>query len=52
MAISFAMSLVLARSLFPLYSINHDDAMYVYEARVLEGGHLTLPAGEHDFFRP
>lgn len=52
MAISFVTSLVMARALFPLYSINHDDAMYVYEARLLNEGDLTLPAGEHEFFRP
>ncbi|MGH9262131.1 MAG: hypothetical protein ACRD08_19910 [Acidimicrobiales bacterium] len=51
-AASFVMSLVLGRSLFSLYSINHDDAMYVYEARLLGDGHLTLPAAEHDFFSP
>jgi hypothetical protein len=49
---SFVISLVLGRSLFSLYSINHDDAMYVYEARLLGDGHLTLPAAEHDYFRP
>jgi hypothetical protein len=52
MATSFVMSLLLARSLFPLYSINHDDAMYVYEARILGDGHLTLPASQQDFFSP
>jgi hypothetical protein len=52
MVATFVLSLALARSLFPLYSINHDDAMYVYEARVLQDGRLTLPATEHDFFRP
>jgi 4-amino-4-deoxy-L-arabinose transferase-like glycosyltransferase len=52
MVVTFAASLALARSLFPLYSINHDDAMYVYEARVLGGGRLTLPAAEQDFFSP
>jgi 4-amino-4-deoxy-L-arabinose transferase-like glycosyltransferase len=51
-AASFVMSLVLGRSLFSLYSINHDDAMYVYEARLLGDGNLTLPAAEHDFFSP
>jgi 4-amino-4-deoxy-L-arabinose transferase-like glycosyltransferase len=49
---SFVISLLLGRSLFSLYSINHDDAMYVYEARLLGNGHLTLPAAEHDFFSP
>jgi len=49
---SFMLSLLLGRSLFSMYSINHDDAMYVYEARLLSDGDLTLPAAEHDFFRP
>jgi 4-amino-4-deoxy-L-arabinose transferase-like glycosyltransferase len=52
MVATFVLSLALARSLFPLYSINHDDAMYVYEAKVLGDGRLTLPAAEHDLFRP
>ena len=52
MVVTFALSLVLARSLFPLYSINHDDAMYVYEARVLGRGRLTSPAAQQDFFSP
>ena len=51
-AASFVISLVLGRSLFSLYSINHDDAMYVYQARLLGEGHLTLPAAEHDFLSP
>jgi hypothetical protein len=51
-AASFVLSLVLARSLFPLYSLNHDDAMYVYEAHLLGDGHLTLPAAQYDAFRP
>ncbi len=51
-AASFVLSLVLARSLFPLYSLNHDDAMYVYEAHLLGDGHLTLPAARYDVFRP
>jgi 4-amino-4-deoxy-L-arabinose transferase-like glycosyltransferase len=51
-ATSVVASLVLGRSLFPLYSINHDDAMYVYEARLLGDGDLTLSADEHDFLRP
>jgi 4-amino-4-deoxy-L-arabinose transferase-like glycosyltransferase len=51
-ATSFVAAIVLGRSLFPLYSINHDDAMYVYEARLLGDGHLTLPADEHDFLSP
>ncbi|HEX8804479.1 MAG TPA: hypothetical protein VF743_09805, partial [Acidimicrobiales bacterium] len=49
---SGVLSLLLARSLFPLYSVNHDDAMYVYEARLLGDGHLTLPAADYDLFRP
>jgi hypothetical protein len=52
LAASVVSSLVMARSLFPLYSVNHDDAMYVYEARLLGDGHLTLPAAEYDLFRP
>lgn len=37
--------------LFPLYSLNRDDSVYVGMARVLESGHVTLPASD-DAFRP
>lgn len=37
--------------LFPLYSLNRDDSVYVGMARVLESGHVTLPARD-DAFRP
>lgn len=49
---TFVVSLLLGRSLFSLYSINHDDAMYVYVARLLGDGDLTLPADEQDFLTP
>ncbi|SHN55628.1 hypothetical protein SAMN05660350_00601 [Geodermatophilus obscurus] len=38
-------------ALFPLYSLNRDDSVYVAMARLLEAGTVTLPA-DHDAFRP
>jgi len=38
--------------LFPLYSLNRDDSVYVAMARLIEGGHVTLPAAGHEAFRP
>ncbi|MGY1690807.1 glycosyltransferase family 39 protein [Geodermatophilus sp. SYSU D01105] len=38
-------------TLFPLYSLNRDDSVYVAMARLLESGSVTLPAGD-DAFRP
>jgi hypothetical protein len=44
-------AVVVNRWLFPLYSINRDDSVYVAMARVLERGHATLPLDDW-FFRP
>jgi hypothetical protein len=38
-------------TLFPLYSLNRDDSVYVAMARLLETGAVTLPA-DSDAFRP
>lgn len=38
-------------TLFPLYSLNRDDSVYVAMARLLETGAVTLPA-DADAFRP
>ena len=38
-------------ALFPLYSLNRDDSVYVAMARLLETGAVTLPA-DSDAFRP
>jgi hypothetical protein len=38
--------------LFPLYSLNRDDSVYVAMARLIEDGHVTLPAAGHEAFRP
>jgi len=42
-------SLFLGRWLFPLGSINHDEPMYAFDARLLLHGHLTLPASDVPF---
>ncbi len=42
--IGFAGALIVGRRLYPLGSLNHDEPMYVFQARLLAHGHLTLPA--------
>jgi hypothetical protein len=49
---SFAASVVTSRSLFPLYSVNRDDSVYVAMARLIKHGHVTLPAAGQELFRP
>jgi len=44
-------ALAVGHWLYPLGSINHDEQMYVFSARLLGKGHLTLPAG-YAPFRP
>ena len=48
-SVAFVAALVVGRWLFPLGSINHDEPMYVFEARLLRRGHLTLPASFSPF---
>jgi hypothetical protein len=38
--------------LFPLYSLNRDDSVYVAMARLIEHGQVTLSAADHQAFRP
>src|SRR3954465_355042 len=49
---AFSASVVTSLWLFPLYSVNRDDSVYVAMARLLEHGHVTLPAAGQEFFRP
>jgi hypothetical protein len=49
---SFLAAVVTSRELFPLYSLNRDDSVYVAMSRMVEDGRLTLPAEEHELFRP
>jgi hypothetical protein len=48
---AYALSVVIARSLFPLGSANQDDAMYRYVADLLEHRRIGLPPAD-DAFRP
>jgi hypothetical protein len=50
--VAFAGSLVTSATLFPRYSLNRDDSVYVAMARMIGRGNLTLAAAEQDFFRP
>jgi 4-amino-4-deoxy-L-arabinose transferase-like glycosyltransferase len=50
-AIAALVAVVGNRWLFPLYSLNRDDSVYVAMARTIQRGHLTLPES-HWPFRP
>jgi hypothetical protein len=50
-AVAGAAVVVGNRWLFPLYSLNRDDSVYVAMARTIEHGHLTVPSS-HWPFRP
>lgn len=50
---SFVLALVVADELFPLMSANNDEAVYVFQAEVFRGGHLSLPADSYrEVFQP
>jgi hypothetical protein len=51
-ALAFALSVATSLWLFPVYSANRDDSMYVAMARLLEHGHVTIPAAGQELFRP
>jgi hypothetical protein len=51
-AVAFGLAVTTSLWLFPLYSANRDDSVYVAMARLLEHGHVTLPAAGQEFFRP
>ncbi len=51
--LSFVGSLLISRFVFPHFSTNNDEPVYVVQARMLLEHHLTLPAAPHsEFFRP
>ncbi|MEA3216646.1 MAG: hypothetical protein QOJ19_2802, partial [Acidimicrobiia bacterium] len=46
-------AVVLSRFVFPYFSVNNDEPVYVYQARMLLEGRLTIPVGaDTAFFRP
>ncbi|WP_158550799.1 glycosyltransferase family 39 protein [Geodermatophilus sp. TF02-6] len=49
--VSGAAAVLTNLALFPLYSLNRDDSVYVAMARLMETGAVTLPA-DADAFRP
>jgi hypothetical protein len=52
-AVTFLASLLIAGRLFAHQSANNDEAVYVFQAKTMAHGWLTLPAAPHaDFFRP
>jgi len=51
--VAFLASLAVHRYLLPRLSGNRDEGVYLYQARLLLHGRLTLPAGRYGaFFRP
>jgi hypothetical protein len=51
--VAFTIAVVVNRTVFPLFTTDNDDTVYVLEARTLGQGHLTLPAAQQaEFFRP
>ena len=50
---SFVASYLIYRTLFPLFSADLDEGVYVFHSRMFRAGMLTLPSESHgDFFRP
>lgn len=53
MAVAALVAVVVRAHAFPHYSGNHDEPVYVLQARALLDGHLTLPVYDHlRFFQP
>jgi len=50
--LGLCLSFLTSRLLFPLYSLNHDEPMYVLQAKMLRRAQLTLPATHAEFVRP
>jgi hypothetical protein len=52
-ALAFVSAIAVNRTVFPLFSGDDDDAVYVLQAETLRQGDLTLPAADQrEFFRP
>jgi hypothetical protein len=49
---ALAASLAVSRLVFPHFSMNNDEPVYVFQARMLLDHRLTLPAADAVFFRP
>ena len=51
-AVAFVFAIAIQRNIFPLYSGDHDEPVYVFQAQMLADGDLTLPGSQNEFFRP
>ena len=52
-AVRFAASFAVYRTVFPLYSGDRDEGVYVFQAHMLLNGKVSLPAQQYgEFFRP
>ncbi len=51
-AAAFVSAIAVQRNIFPLYSGDHDEPVYVFQAQMLTNGELTLPRSQNEFFRP
>ena len=50
--LGLGLSFMTSSWVFPLYSLNHDEPMYVLQSKMLRRGELTLPAKHAEFVRP
>lgn len=51
--VAVGLSLVVQTQVVPLHSNNKDEGVYLFQARMLAEGMITLPAEDHgEFFRP
>jgi 4-amino-4-deoxy-L-arabinose transferase-like glycosyltransferase len=52
-ACSFILAIAVQRNIFPLYSGDNDEPVYVWQAQNMLDGRATVPASEQEqFFRP
>jgi 4-amino-4-deoxy-L-arabinose transferase-like glycosyltransferase len=45
-------AVVVHHYVFPSYSTDHDEPVYVLQAKMLQDGHISLPGSQELFFRP
>jgi hypothetical protein len=51
--IAFALSLIVRHEVFPAYSWNRDEPVYLWQTQLLQDGHLSATdGGAPEFFRP
>lgn len=48
--VSFSMIMLINQFLFPYYSNNHDEGVYIFQAKMLAGGNIYLKANDYSNF--